>query len=240
MIAGSASRRWIVLAAALTSVALTLRMAVWQLDRAAQKVALQQAIDARAALPPLAADALARTPADAAVQQHRRAEVWGRWLAAHTVWLDNRPLDGRAGFLVVTPLALEDGAALLVQRGWQPRDFMDRTRVALPPTPAEPVRIAGRLVLAPSRLVSLGDEAAGPIRQNLDLGAFARETGLRLLPIVLLQEGPAADDALRRDGPRPAAGVHTHYGYAFQWAALAVLIAGLYVWFQILRPLRRA
>jgi surfeit locus 1 family protein len=238
--AGSSSRRWIVLAAAVASVALTLRLASWQLDRAAQKIALQQAIDARAALPPLGADALARTPADALAQQHRRAEVRGHWLAAHTVWLDNRPLDGRAGFLVVTPLALGDGAALLAQRGWQPRDFLDRTRVVLPPTPTEPVQLAGRLALEPSRLVSLGEEAAGPIRQNLDLDAFARETGLQLLPIVLLQEEPAGDDALRRDGPRPAAGVHTHYGYAFQWAALAVLIAGLYVWFQIFRPLRRA
>ena len=96
-----------------------------------------------------------------------------------------------------------------------------------------------RRALRPARLVSLGEEAAGPIRQNLDLDDYARESGLRLLPLVLLQEGPAGDDALRRDLPPPAADVHKHYGYALQWAALAALIVGLYVWFQLLRPHRR-
>ena len=35
-----------------------------------------------------------------------------------------------------------------------------------------------------------------------------------------------------------AAGVHKHYGYAFQWFALSALILGLYVWFQLIRPRR--
>lgn len=234
------ARRWVVLAAALASAALTLRLALWQLDRAAQKTALQQAIEARGALPPLAADELARTPGQAEAQQHRRAELQGRWLAAHTVWLDNRPLDGHAGFFVLTPLALDDGRALIVQRGWQPRDLLDRTRVALPPTPEGMVRVAGRLAREPSRLLALGEESGGAIRQNLNVDAFARESGLRLLPLVLLQEGPAGDDGLRRDWPLPAADVHKHYGYALQWAAMAALIVGLYLWFQIIRPLRRA
>jgi surfeit locus 1 family protein len=30
--------------------------------------------------------------------------------------------------------------------------------------------------------------------------------------------------------------VHKHYGYAFQWFALALLVIGLYVWFQVLQP----
>ena len=40
--------------------------------------------------------------------------------------------------------------------------------------------------------------------------------------------------------PRPAVDVHKHYGYAFQWFALAGLITILYVWFQLVRPARRA
>ena len=39
---------------------------------------------------------------------------------------------------------------------------------------------------------------------------------------------------------RPAAGVDKHHGYAFQWFALCALTAGLYVWFQIIQPRRRA
>jgi surfeit locus 1 family protein len=81
---------------------------------------------------------------------------------------------------------------------------------------------------------------SGPIRQNLDLDAFARETGLPLRPLTLVQEDGAATaaDGLLRQWPRPAADVHKHYGYAFQWFSLAALILGLYVWFQLIRPRR--
>ncbi len=232
--------RWLLLVITLAAAAGTARLGIWQLDRAAQKNALQADIDRRMALPPLTAQTLASAAAEADAQVHRRAELVGRWLPQHTVWLDNRQMDGRPGFFVLTPLALDDGSALLVQRGWQPRDFVDRSRIAPPPTPDGPVRVAGRLARDPARLYDLGDEGAGAIRQNLAIDLFARETGLRLRPLTLLQTSPTDQDALRRDWPRPAAGVHTHYGYAFQWFALSALIVGLYVWFQFVRPARRA
>ena len=62
-----------------------------------------------------------------------------------------------------------------------------------------------------------------------------------LLPVsVLEQGGPEADPALARDWLRPAADAHKNYGYAAQWWGLALLIVGLYVWYQVVRPrLRR-
>jgi surfeit locus 1 family protein len=43
-------------------------------------------------------------------------------------------------------------------------------------------------------------------------------------------------DGLLRQWPKPAVDIQKHYGYAFQWFALCALLAGLYVWFQLLRP----
>ncbi len=82
--------------------------------------------------------------------------------------------------------------------------------------------------------------ASGPIRQNLDLDGYARETGLPLRPLTLVQEDGTAPpgDGLLRQWSRPAAGVHKHYGYAFQWFSLSALILGLYAWFQLIRPHR--
>ncbi|MES1163417.1 MAG: SURF1 family protein, partial [Rhizobacter sp.] len=59
---------------------------------------------------------------------------------------------------------------------------------------------------------------------------------------VQASDSPAtAGDGLLREWPRPAVDVQKHYGYAFQWFALCALMAGLYVWFQLVRPrLRRA
>lgn len=235
-------RSLVVLAAAVIAAGVTARLGIWQLSRAAEKEALQASLDSRGAAPPLAAAELARSAAEAPSQHHRRIALEGRWVSGRTVYLDNRPMDGRAGFYVVTPLALPDGDAVLVQRGWVPRDAADRSRVPPVVTPEGVVRIEGRIAPPPSRLFELGAEQQGAIRQNLDLDAFGRESGLRLRPLSVQQtDAPGApDEGLLRHWPAPAVDVHKHYGYAFQWFALASLITGLYVWFQLVRPrLRR-
>lgn len=230
------ARRWLLLAAALLGAALTARLGVWQLDRAQQKLALQAAIEAEAARPPLGNADLSGTPL------HRRVTLRGTWVAERTVWLDNRPMDGRAGFYVVTPLRLAGRSeAILVQRGWAPRSQADLRQLPPLATPAGEVEITGRLAATPSRLYELGEGSTGAIRQNLDPAAFAVESGLALLPLTVVQTAPTgADDGLLRHWPAPDLGLHKHYGYAFQWFALCALIIGLYVWFQLLRPrLRR-
>lgn len=232
------ARGLVLLAATLIGMAVTARLGVWQLDRAAEKTALQDALDAQGQLTPVSAVELARDLGQAEAQVHRRAEVAGTWLPAQTVHLDNRQMDGRVGFYVLTPLRLDDGSVLLVQRGWRARDFTDRARLAPLPTPEGRVVLSGRLARGPARLYEFTDAVPGPIRQNLDLSAFARETGLPLRPLMLLQTS-AADDGLLRDWPRPTADVHKHYGYAFQWFALCALILALHVWFRILRPRRQ-
>ncbi len=230
----------VVLVAALATAAGTARLGLWQLDRAAEKQALHDARQRQRALPPLSAAELARRPDEVPAQLHRSVDLQGTWLAAHTVYLENRQMNGRPGFFAVTPLRLGDGSAVLVERGWVPRDLLDRTRVAAPAPPAGAVQVQGRIAPGPGRLYEFAGAASGPIRQNLDIAAFARETGLPLRPLSVVQEDgtvPAADGLLRQ-WSAPAAGVQKHYGYAFQWFALSALIIGLYAWFQLPRPRR--
>lgn len=228
---------------ALASAVLTARLGWWQLDRAGQKLAMQAALDERARLPAIdGAAALARDAQSALSQHHRQVRLSGSWSSAHTVYLDNRQLDGRPGFFVLTPLVLADGSAVVVQRGWMPRDFQDRSRVAAVRTLAGAVDLRGRIAPPPARLFDFGAVESGPIRQNLELDAFARETGLDLRPLSVLQaDSPATSgDGLRRDWPAPASGAAKNQGYAAQWFALSLLIVALYVWFQIIQPRRRA
>lgn len=233
----AAARRWFVLAAALLAVALTARLGTWQLARAAEKEALQAALEARGTLPALPAPELARTAAAAAEQLHRRVTLTGHWRPELTIFLDNRQMNGRPGFFVLTPLELTPGDAVLVQRGWAPRHRLDRALLPEVPTPAGAVTVSGRIAGPPALLYDFGEGGSGRLRQNIDLGGYGRETGLALRPLTLLQSGAdAPDDGLLREWPAPAADVHKHYGYAFQWFALATLLTGLYVWFQILQP----
>lgn len=226
--------------AAIVAVAATVRLGLWQLDRAAQKAALAAGQVERAAMPPLPAAALARRASEAEAQWHREITVSGRWLAEHTLYLENQPLDGRVGFIAVTPLLLAPGDAVLVQRGWAPRDAADRTRVPELPSPAGDVSVTARIAPWPSRRFDLGADEAGRIRQNLDAAALAREWRVELRPLSLLETtpGPAADGVWVRRWTVPAPDVGKHHGYAFQWFALATLIAGLTVWYRILKPRR--
>ncbi len=233
-------RFWLVSLAALAGFAVTLSLGFWQLSRAAQKEALQAAIKAQNGLPALNMSAFG-PGRDLAPLVHRNAVLRGTWLAAQTVFLDNRQMDGKPGFFVMTPLRLESsGGVLLVQRGWVQRNFTDRAQLPQVPTPQGVVEVAGRIAPPPSKLYEFNAAAAGPIRQNLDLAGFRVETGLPLLDVSLLQTGKTGGEAdgLQRDWPEANLGVAKHYGYAFQWWGLAALIATLYVWFQIVRRIR--
>jgi surfeit locus 1 family protein len=197
----------------------------------------------RAALPPLSAAELALDARQAEAQHWRRVRLQGRWRPEATLYLDNRQMHGRPGFFVLTPLLLPAGDAVLVQRGWIPRDAAQRTRLQPIDTPAGEVSLEGRVAPPPSHLYEFAAAAseAGPIRQNVELAALGREWRLALRPLSV-QQLPAATapaDGLLRDWPLPAVDVGKHHGYAFQWFALSALITGLYVWFQLLRPRRR-
>jgi surfeit locus 1 family protein len=164
---------------------------------------------------------------------HRTARLRGEWVAARTVYLDNRQMNGHPGFYVLTPLRLENSRrTIVVQRGWMPRNFESRSTVAAVPSPGGAVEVEGRIALPPSKLLDLGGAETGRIRQNLDMSAYALETGLQLLPLSLVQTAPAPDSLLR-EWPAPDFGAAKNYGYAAQWFLLAALIAALYGWFQI-------
>lgn len=233
------ARRLVILLAAVLTMAVTARMGWWQLDRAQQKLELQASIERQALLPPLTEADLAHDPGAASRQWYRRVQVRGEWLDRRTVFLDNRQMAGRPGFFVLTPLRLPQGDAVLVQRGWVPRDMQDRTRLPSLPLPAGPVAIQARIAPWPSRLADLGPEPGGAIRQNIALDDFEAEIRTPLRPLSLVQlAAQAGPDGLLRDWPLPAVDVDKHYGYAAQWFTFCAMIAGLYVWFQLIRPRR--
>ncbi len=236
--ASKSLRGWLLTLATLLMVALTFSLGRWQMNRAQYKVDLAAAIEAKTGAPALrAGDLLTQT--DLAALVHRRVVLQGRWIADRTVYLDNRPMAGRQGLWVLTPLQLEHSQqVVLVQRGWIPRDFQDRQRLAPIQTPGGSVVIEGRLALEPGQLYQLEPQDGGLIRQNLRLSNFRSETGLPLWGAMVVQTGPASEGLLRL-WDRPDLGVDKHHGYAFQWFSLSALLVVLYVWFQWIAPRRK-
>lgn len=219
---------------ALIAILATFSLGRWQLSRASLKESIQSSIDQRNELDPLQNLAMLalKNPLS---ELHRRVTLEGTWFPEHTVFLDNRPMNGKPGLYVVTPFLVTGGdAVVLVQRGWVPRNFMDRSQVPDILTPTGLIKIQGRIAPPPAKLYEFEGPETGRIRQNLDVVPMARAIGLPVLPGSVRQLGEASEGLLRQ-WPQAATGVDKHFGYAFQWFALSALIFILYVWFQIVR-----
>lgn len=195
----------------------------WQAGRADEKRALGAQLDQGFKAPPLEIPA-AEIDSRSYVMKHVAAR--GRLVDERTIYLDNKLRRGRPGYEVVTPLRL-DGTHVLVNRGWVPAG---KSREVLPqvPAPGGEVRVEGLALARIPHALELGPSAPGKVRQNIDLPAFERETGLRLQPIVIEQHSPAPDGLLR-EWPRPDVGIEKHESYALQWYSLGGLAVVLFV-----------
>lgn len=231
------SKWWMLTIAALLACAATVSLGFWQLSRAAQKIALHESMTQGDAGNRITSSAL-ESASDTTALNFQPAALDGEWLTGRTIFLDNRQMQDRVGFYVVTPLRLPSGKVILVYRGWVARNFLDRTALPSLPLPGGTVSVQGRIAPAPGKLYEPGTPAQSTIRQNLDIAQFSVETNLSLLPVVLMQSGDSADGLLR-EWPVINTGVEKHYGYAAQWFAIAALIAALYLWFQLLQPYLR-
>lgn len=218
--------------AALFFLVLTLWLGNWQSGRADTKRALQARYDAAALAAPIH---VGGAPLDRDSVLYRKLEAQGVFDDAHTILLDNRVMNGVAGYHVLTPLKIDGGArALLVNRGWVAAG-RTRQQVPLPPAPRGRVKLEGMAVDPHSRYVELAATAPqGRVWQNLDFGRYASSSGLTLHPVLLLQTSPA-NDGLQRNWPRPDSGVAMHVGYAFQWYSLAATLAVLWLAMNIKR-----
>lgn len=219
---------WIPFIAAMIAVAIGVALGNWQTRRALEKEAIEASLQARDAQPAIRLDPSAAH--DPAAVEFRRVRVQGRFVREWPLYLDNRPHERRAGFHMLMPFKIAGSdKAVLVARGWAPRDQQDRARLPATPTPADEVMIEGSIRRHLPRVYQFGASAPprpGAIVQNVSVDEFAAASGLALLPFIIEQKdvdgsGAKYEDGLVRDWPRPSQGADKHRGYAFQWYGLA-------------------
>ena len=204
----------------------------WQIQRMEQKLQLAGEVAKKETSQPLYANAKQWTVDEAL---HHRMIAKGTYLADKTIWLENRPHPmGRdpktgitAGFYVMTPMLLSGSKQILwVNRGWVPRDGLDREK--LPPliTPEAPVEVEGVVFEHPARVMSVGNDdlkaEKRKIQQNLSIANQEAYLGIAHLPFIL-RELSDSNDGMSRDWAPLSTGVEKHQGYAFQWFSLATL-----------------
>ena len=189
---------WVPAAAALAAIVVFVGAGNWQGRRMHEKEPLRAQYDAAARAAPAPLPGLAGV-AEWDAWRYRPVRLEGTFDAARGIFIDNRVHGGRAGYHVVTPLALADGRVVLVNRGWVAQG---PTRAELPavPSPEGRVVVAGRVNIPAAGYLELArHEPVGRLWQNLDPARFAAASGIPVLPIVVEETAP--DGAA--DGPRP-------------------------------------
>jgi len=118
------SRSWILTTLlVLVGGAVCVRLGIWQLDRLEQRRAFNSHIEAMWATEPL--NLTGQSTLDLTAMEYRAVEVSGTYDFENQVVLRNRYFQDQYGYNLLTPLLLDDGSAVLVDRGWIPADGND-------------------------------------------------------------------------------------------------------------------
>jgi surfeit locus 1 family protein len=209
---------------ALAGLALFVSLGRWQLERADEKRLLLESFERGGAR-------LQELPAGLSpVERYQHLRARGRYDPARQFLLDNMTWDGQAGFRVLTPLLLEDGRTLLVDRGFVPGSG-DRSRLPDIAVPGSLREVTGRADTLPRPGIELeSPPATGWPR----IVSFPRieEIGAALerpvFPQVLLLDASQPDGYLRQWAPATM-GPDRHLGYAVQWFGFAIVTCILWV-----------
>jgi surfeit locus 1 family protein len=221
-------RLWPLVATVLV-VALGIALGQWQTRRGDQKQAIANELAQREAEAPVVLGT-ALQPAEPL--EYRRIRINGTFESDWTVYLDNRPYNGVAGFYVMTPMRIDNSDMhVLVARGWTPRDSVDRNKLPSLKTPSGSIVLEGVVRAGAGHLMQLGQQAPlqpGAILQNLEVADLAAASKLQLQPFIVEQRSDSGD-GLVRDWPQPSLGIEMHRGYAFQWYALSAMAVLFFV-----------
>jgi len=224
--------------AALIGVLVLLGLGTWQIQRLAWKEALIAQYQARASAPPIP---LPNPVADPAALDNRPVRLVGRFLHDRELYLGARSYQGEVGFHIVTPVRLDDGRAVLVDRGWVPAARRDpATREA--GQVAGTVEIAGVARSGGWRGSAFFRPANEPERNHwlwYDLPVMAARAGLEnAVTTVYVAAAPGEVPGGLPIAVLPEANLRNeHLEYAITWYTLAVALAVIYFLHQS-RPAR--
>ena len=226
------SRKWILTTLlVLAGGVVCVRLGIWQLDRLAQRRAFNAQFIAMQSAPALVLNT--EIPQDLMDMEYRHVRVTGKYDFANQVALRNQYHDSEYGYHLLTPLLLDDGSAVVVDRGWIPADSNDSPGGWSRYDEAGQVQVQGVMRLGTSKpdLGGVPDPTLASGQTRLDFWNFAnlerisQQIPYSVLPVYIQPDVDANDNTPPipyqpeidlTEGP--------HFGYALQWFTFATLL----------------
>lgn len=196
----------------------------WQLDRREAVVEDIQRIEANYDAAPQR-----YVPGENGFDRYDPAREWtpvtftGTYDVGNQVVVRNRPLNGQPGYEVLTPLRLDDGTAVVIDRGWLPIGNIEAGRPDEIPAPP-PGRVEVTARMKPGEPAVNRGAPEGQVA-SIDLSALADRLDYPLQDAaygLLALERPGAD-VTPVAAPKPSIDEGPHLSYSLQWFAFGVL-----------------
>ena len=221
---------WLIFACVVATMAGLVRLGLWQLDRAQDKIELQQshtALGNQQAIP-LTQVPTAGPEFDRQQHQNRRVVLDGAYRNERSIFLIYQTYEGQPGYEVLTPFRLRNLSLLvLVSRCWSVITAYEDLAQALPHISVS-LRVEGQIHVPSERELAqrnLPHETRWPLLLRYpDMNELVTHFDTPLFPyIVRLAEGQPG--VLIRHWPAVNADTSQHFSYALQWFAMAIALA---------------
>ena len=221
------SRRWVLFALVVVLLAwLAVQLGQWQFHRLDERQQSNRIVATNLDRPPAPVDEVLSTrQAPSEQDEWRRVTVHGTWDDQHTIVLKYQTRDKGAGVDVVTPLVTDDGAAVLVDRGWMATNNSGASRPELPEVTPGQVTVTGWV-----RRDATG--SATKVSDDLSTRAISSSALTDVLPyplyrgfVDLAEESPEPATELQPTELPDDTSNGPHFFYGLQWwffGALAI------------------
>jgi cytochrome oxidase assembly protein ShyY1 len=227
------TRRWVLFALAVVVMALgAWRLGEWQFDRLHDREQRNEWTRTNLAAEPAPVEDVLSVEDDVDPDQEwLRVRAVGEYDAAATVVVRYQTRDGKSGVDLVTPLDIQGGATLLVNRGWVPTTNSGSSSTELPAPPTGEVDVVGYVRAdATGRGIEVEDRSTRAI-SSLEIGEGLDRPVYRGF-VEAASEEPEPTEAIERV-ELPDLGEGPHFFYGLQWwffGALAVFGFGYLMW----------
>lgn len=190
-------------------------LAFWQLRRLDERRQFNSNVRANASQPVAAIGEVDLSVADQSSVEWRRVRASGTYLTDPQFLVVNRAQNGDTGRNVVAALQLDDGALVLVNRGFVPIDD------DVPPVPRGPVDVVGRLRQSERRRTGqpTDEDVAGLTEiHRIDVALLSNQFDAAVLPMYVEQlESVPPDASTLQPIVAPSTDEGPHLSYSIQW-----------------------
>ena len=196
----------------------SLSLGIWQIDRGYDKKALENSFSQKQAMP------VETNPGKLNENlYYRNIQISGNF-GKKTFFVDNKILNGKAGYVVFLPFTLASGEKLIVSRGWV--ESFQRDSLPEVSLPQKVLKIDG--MIRPFSKDFVLEEQAKQIANNFIIQGLDKELMENLIEVKLLPyvfELSALSQFSLEPIWQPTSLKSTrHFGYAIQWFALALVV----------------